>query len=183
MTTSSSLPFTRGTRREEEEKRKTHHEGLRDVRRGGAIGLVLVRVADLERVDDGREPVDELVEVHARRVFARGRRPVVLGEPEKVVELGVDQGHDARRGARLRFVEGRRGCEANRAPTLGGARGSFCVSVNVRKERVDCCARESTHRRAVRERSSSLQAISKCSRLVMICATWESVDVLVKLPP
>jgi hypothetical protein len=39
------------------------------------------------------------------------------------------------------------------------------------------------HRRAVRERSSSAQAISKCSRLVIICATWESVDVLVRLPP
>ena len=108
----------------------THHEGLRDVRRGGSIGLVLVRVADLERVDDGREPVDELVEVHARRVFARGRRPVVLGEPEKVVELGVDQGRDARRGARLRLVEGRRGREANRAPALG--RAIYFSSVNVR---------------------------------------------------
>ena len=110
----------------------THHEGLRDVRRGGSIGLVLVRVADLERVDDGREPVDELVEVHARRIFARGRRPVVLGEPEKVVELGVDQGRDARRGARLRLVEGRRGREANRAPALGRARVFFFSSVNVR---------------------------------------------------
>ena len=106
-------------------ERKTHHEGLRDIRRGGSIGLVLVRVADLERVDDGREPVDELVEVHARRVFARGRRPVVLGEPEKVVELGVDQGRDARRGTRLRLVEGRRGREANRAPALGRARVFF----------------------------------------------------------
>ena len=73
-----------------ERKKKTHHEGLRDVRRGGSIGLVLVRVVDLERVDDGREPIDELVEVHAGRVFARGRRPVVLGEPEKVVEFRVD---------------------------------------------------------------------------------------------
>ena len=129
MTTSSIRGF--GGKKEKEKKRKTHHEGLRDVRRGGAIGLVLVRVVDLERVDDGCEPVDELVEVHARRVFARGRRPVVLGEPEKVVELGVDQGHDARRGARLRLAEGRRGCEANRASTLGGARG--CVLTCERK--------------------------------------------------
>jgi hypothetical protein len=41
---------------------------------------------------------------------------------------------------------------------------------------------KSAHRRAVRERSSSALATSKCSRLVIICATWESVDVFVRLP-
>lgn len=65
----------------------THHETLSDVCRRGVVRLVLVQVAYLQRVDDGREPVDELVEVHARCVFARGRRPDVLGETEEVVEL------------------------------------------------------------------------------------------------
>ncbi len=37
-------------------------------------------------------------------------------------------------------------------------------------------------RRAVRARSSSALAISKCSILVIICATWYSVDVYAKLP-
>src|SRR6266852_4035850 len=41
---------------------------------------------------------------------------------------------------------------------------------------------KSAHRRAVRERSSSALATSKCSRLVIICATWESVDVFARLP-
>jgi hypothetical protein len=86
---------------------------LCDIGRCASIGFVLVKVADLERVDDGGEPVDELVEVHARRVLARRGRPVVLGEPEKVVEFRVDQGRDTRRRARLRFVEGCRGCEAD----------------------------------------------------------------------
>lgn len=94
-----------------------------DVRRRGAIRLVLVRVVDLERIDDGSEPVDELVEVHARGVLARGGRPVVFGEPEKVVELRVDEGHDPRRRAQLGLAEGRRGRETDRASTLCGARG------------------------------------------------------------
>jgi len=86
---SLSLPLLRwGTVWDEDRGvHATHHEGLRDVRRRGAIRLVLVRSADLERVDDGREPVDELVEVHARRALARLRRPVVLGQAEKVLEL------------------------------------------------------------------------------------------------
>ena len=58
--------------------RLTNHEALCDIRRCCAIRLVFVRLADLERVDDGREPIDELVEVHARCVLARGGRPVVL---------------------------------------------------------------------------------------------------------
>ena len=58
--------------------KETDHEGLCDKRRCCAIRLVLVRLADLQRVDDRREPVDELVEVHARRVLARGGRPVIL---------------------------------------------------------------------------------------------------------
>lgn len=57
---------------------RTYHETLRDIRRCCAIRLVLVRLADLQRVDDGREPIDELVEVHARCVLTRGGRPVVL---------------------------------------------------------------------------------------------------------
>jgi hypothetical protein len=85
----------------------------------------------LERVDDGGEPVDELVEVHARRVLACRRSPVVLGEPEKVVELRVDQGRNPRYRARLGFAEGRRGCEANRATALCGAGITRCVCVCV----------------------------------------------------
>ena len=60
------------------EEKLTDHEALCDIRRRCAIRLVLVRLADLERVDDRREPIDELVEVHARCVLARGGRPVVL---------------------------------------------------------------------------------------------------------
>ena len=135
------------TKTKQNKKTVTDHDGLRDVRRGGSICFVLVRVVDLERVHDGREPVDELVEVHARRVFARGRRPVVLGEPEKVVELGVDQGHDARRGARLRLAEGRRGCEANRAPTLSRARGVVCGRVLTRERGGWTVAREGQRER------------------------------------
>jgi hypothetical protein len=101
---------------------ETYYERLSDVRRRGAICLVFVRVTDLERVDDGREPVDELVEVHARRVLARGGRPVVLGEAEKVVELRVDEGHDPRRRTRLGLVEGRRSREVDHASTLCGAK-------------------------------------------------------------
>ena len=71
-----------GVRRE-----NAHDEALRDVRRCAVVRVVLVRVVDLQRVDDGREPVDKLVEVHARRVLARGGRPDVLGEAEEVVEL------------------------------------------------------------------------------------------------
>ena len=61
-----------------ENSEKTDHEALCDIRRCCAIRLVLVRLADLQRVDDSREPIDELVEVHARGVLARGGRPVVL---------------------------------------------------------------------------------------------------------
>ena len=57
---------------------ETNHEALCDVRRCSVIRLVLVRLADLQRVDDRREPIDELVEVHARCVLARRGRPVVL---------------------------------------------------------------------------------------------------------
>ena len=64
-----------------------HNETLGDVGRCAVVRVVLVNVADLERVDDGGEPVDELVEVHARCVLARRGRPDVLGEAEKVVEL------------------------------------------------------------------------------------------------
>jgi hypothetical protein len=56
----------------------TNHEALCDVRRCCAIRLVLVQLADLQRVDDRREPIDELVEVHARSVLAHCGRPVVL---------------------------------------------------------------------------------------------------------
>ena len=73
------------------QKRKTHHEALSDVGCCGVIRLVFVRIVNLERVDDGREPVDELVEIHARCVLARRGRPDVLGETEEVVELEVDQ--------------------------------------------------------------------------------------------
>ena len=93
-----------------------------DIRRRCAIRLVLVRLADLQRVDDGREPVDKLVEVHARCGLARRGRPVVLGETEEVVQLGVDEGGDPRRRARLGLLEGRRGREADRAAALGRAR-------------------------------------------------------------
>ena len=86
------------------------------------VRLVLVSVAYLQRVDDGREPVDELVEVHAWCVLARGRRPDVLGEAEEVVELQVDERGDARRRARLRLAEGRRGGQADRTTALRGAR-------------------------------------------------------------
>jgi hypothetical protein len=57
---------------------ETNHEALCDIRCCCAIRLVFVRLADLQRVDDRREPIDELVEVHARCVLARGGRPVVL---------------------------------------------------------------------------------------------------------
>jgi hypothetical protein len=103
-------------------KSGTYHEALCDIRRCCAIRLVLVRLADLQRVDDGREPVDELVEVHARCGLARRGRPVVLGETEEVVQLGVDEGGDPRRRARLGLLEGRRGREADRAAALGRAR-------------------------------------------------------------
>jgi hypothetical protein len=105
----------------EGERVTTHHEALGDIRRCAAICFVLVRVADLERVDDGGEPVDQLVEVHAWCGLARRGCPVVLGEPEKVVELRVDQGCNPSRCARLGFAEGRCGCEADRATALCGA--------------------------------------------------------------
>ena len=95
---------------------------MRDIRRCCTIRLVFVRVADLQRVDDGREPIDELVEVHARCVLARSGRPVVLGEPEEVVQLGIDEGSYPRRRAHLSLLEGRRGREADRAAALGRAR-------------------------------------------------------------
>ena len=97
---------------------QTHHEALSDVRCCGLVRLVLVRVVDLERVDDGREPVYELVEVHARCVFARRRRPDVLGETEEIVELEVDQRGYPCRGACLSLAEGRRGGEADRTAAL-----------------------------------------------------------------
>ena len=97
---------------------QTHHEALSDVRCCGLVRLVLVRVVDLERVDNSREPVYELVEVHARCVFARRGRPDVLGETEEVVELEVDQRGYPCRGARLGLAEGRRGGEADRAAAL-----------------------------------------------------------------
>ena len=103
-------------------KERTYHEASSDIRRCCAIHLVLVRLADLQRVDDGREPVDELVEVHARCGLARGGRPVVLGESEEVVELGVDERGDPLRRARLGLLEGRRGREVDRAAALGRAR-------------------------------------------------------------
>ena len=162
-------------------KSGTYHEALCDIRRCCAIRLVLVRLADLQRVDDGREPVDELVEVHARCGLARRGRPVVLGETEEVVQLGVDEGGDPRRRARLGLLEGRRGREADCAAALGRARklqGVEAVGLVPTGEYIYGGA----HRRAVKERSSSALATSKCSRLVIICATWESVDVFARLP-
>lgn len=110
------IPESRGL------KGLTHHEALCDIRRCCAIRLVFVRLADLQRVDDRREPIDELVEVHARCVLARGGRPVVLRETEEVVEFGIDEGRYPRRCTRLGLLEGRRGCEADRAAALGRAR-------------------------------------------------------------
>ena len=161
-------------------KEGRYHEALRDIRRCCTICLVLVRVTDLERVDDSREPIDELVEVHARSVLARGGRPVVLGEPEEVVELGIDERSYPRRRAHLGLLEGRRGREADRAAALGRAR--YKVRGGVDLLRAGCYVCGSAYRRAVRERSSSAVATSKCSRFVIICATWESVDVFVRLP-
>ena len=97
---------------------QTHHEALSDVRCCGLVRLVLVRVVDLERVDNSREPVYELVEVHARCVLARRGRPDVLGETEEIVELEVDQRGYPCRGARLGLAEGRRGGKADRAAAL-----------------------------------------------------------------
>ena len=97
---------------------QTHHEALSDVRCCGLVRLMLVRVVDLEGVDNSREPVYELVEVHARCIFARRRRPDVLGETEEVVELEVDQRGYACRSARLGLAEGRRGSKADRAAAL-----------------------------------------------------------------
>ena len=59
-------------------ERHTHDEAVCDVRHGALVRLVLVCVLDDEGVDDGGEPVDELVQVHARGVLARLGRPVVL---------------------------------------------------------------------------------------------------------
>ena len=114
---SASVSLSQGVR-----KGRTYHEALGDICCCCAIRLVLVRLADLQRVDDGREPVDELVEVHARCGLTRGGRPVVLGESEEVVELGVNEGGNPRRRACLRLLEGRRGRETDRAAALGRAR-------------------------------------------------------------
>ncbi len=86
------------------------------------IGLILVRFADLQRVDDRREPIDELVEVHAWCVLARGGRPVVLRQTEKVVEFGIDELCYSRRCVRLGLFKGCRGCEADCAAALGRAK-------------------------------------------------------------
>ena len=74
-------------KRGREAARDTHEEAARDVADRAAVRLLLVRVRERERVDDSREPVYELVEVHARRVLARRGRPVVLGQAEEIVEL------------------------------------------------------------------------------------------------
>ena len=70
---------------------RTHHQAVREVVHGALVCVVLVRVLDDERIDDGREPVDEPVEVHARPRLARTWCPVVLGQSEEVVQLRHDR--------------------------------------------------------------------------------------------
>lgn len=80
--------------------RYTYHEAILQVFHSVTIRLILVFLLDDEGVHDGREPVDELVQVHARSTFPGRRRPIIFRQPEEVVKFGRDRRIHTRQCAR-----------------------------------------------------------------------------------
>lgn len=66
----------------------TYHYTSRDVIKRTFISLVLVYLLDVQGVHDCRQPIDELIKVHARGTLARRRGPLVLGQLKELVEFG-----------------------------------------------------------------------------------------------
>lgn len=88
---------------EERTEAGTHHPTLRDIRHSALIHVVLVPLLDsdpdvplptrdqdrrVRRVHNGRQDIEQLIEIQARQILACLGRSVILGQVEEIVEFG-----------------------------------------------------------------------------------------------
>lgn len=84
---------------------QTYHQAISNVRRRAGVRCVLVFFLDHERVDHCGEPIDQLVQVHARSSLGALGRPVVFRKLEEVFNLSRDLVIDPRQGSGKRILK------------------------------------------------------------------------------